>query len=352
MRTFYSFLSQPYSEDHTDGRIAAFVLRMTSEDFVEHASAPLTREALIRFLIHMKHAFPDWAFRLEQVMVFPDLSVVVRGVQDGTQKGSYMVSNASDRRVSLPFLAVHHFRDALLTDRWYTLDHLSLLSQLRVHRVYPLDYEFFVPAEMQLSRMKGPDAPANAVEICAPFSQIVAKGIDFSLRVRLVNEKAEGQRVKVVLLDQQGVLLPKYRKKVRRGFFFLNDSVAFRSVCDSMHSGFGSIYCGLALLTIMLSGPQNRHSKARWIRTLVGRKLCSGGHTGLRKLYATYVVIASFIMRSLELFAAEGNTPPPRENICYCSALCDRAEREGVLFGTVSIRDSTRPSAPLKEPPH
>lgn len=67
IRTFYTFLSQPYSEDHTDGRIAAFVLRMTSEDFVEHASSALSREALIRFLIHMKHAFPDWAYRLEQV---------------------------------------------------------------------------------------------------------------------------------------------------------------------------------------------------------------------------------------------------------------------------------------------
>lgn len=102
---------------------------------------------------------------ISQVMVFPDLSVVVRGVQDGTHKGSYMVSNATDRRVTLPFLAVHHFRDGLLTHRWYTLDHLSLLSQVRVHRVYPLDYEFFVPAELQLHRARGADAPASAVEI-------------------------------------------------------------------------------------------------------------------------------------------------------------------------------------------
>lgn len=157
----------------------------------------LTREALIRFLVHLKHAFPDWIYRLEQVMVFPDLSgmmagtlefdhlavidfssltshlyqtVVVRGVQEGTQKGSYMVSSPTDRPVSLPFLAVHRFRDAVMTNRWYTLDHLSLLSQLRVHRVYPLDYEFFVPAELSLRRMKMTDAAQ--VEICPPFSQV------------------------------------------------------------------------------------------------------------------------------------------------------------------------------------
>lgn len=54
------------------------------------------------------------------------------------------------------------------------------------------------------------------------------KGVDFPLRVRLTGEKAEGQRVKVVLLDHQGVLLPKYRKKVCTFIVISSDHLALK----------------------------------------------------------------------------------------------------------------------------
>lgn len=92
--------------------VPSFVKLVTSEDFVDHCgSADLEREVLIRFQVgtlnpslqwhvidgfasvfqeHLKTAFPDWTYRLEQVVASTD-TVAVRGTVSGIGMISFLV---------------------------------------------------------------------------------------------------------------------------------------------------------------------------------------------------------------------------------------------------------------------
>ena len=79
----------------------------------------------------LRFAFPDLHFTVEQMIVNGD-QVVTRTTMRGTHKNSFMGVDPTDKQVTVSGFDIFRIADGVVTERWGTLDGLTLMQQMEV----------------------------------------------------------------------------------------------------------------------------------------------------------------------------------------------------------------------------
>lgn len=125
-----ALIYQMYEE--TNAGNGQFFFDLLADDYVDH-NFEGGRDAFIALYDSFYTAFPDLHFEVTHVIADGDY-VVARGVQSGTQTGSFMgMIPPTNKQVSWTGTAIFRFNaDGKIVERWQDLDQLGLFTQLGV----------------------------------------------------------------------------------------------------------------------------------------------------------------------------------------------------------------------------
>ena len=120
-----------YEEFVNKGDMEAFE-DLVADDFVEHEEFPgMTpdREGVKQTFTHMRQAFPDFRFEVEE-MIAEDDKVVCRFRVHGTHRAEFMGIEPSGNRVDVPAIDIFRLEDGKIAEHWGVSDSLSMMQQL------------------------------------------------------------------------------------------------------------------------------------------------------------------------------------------------------------------------------
>ncbi len=125
-----ALIYQMYEE--TNAGNGQFFFDLLADDYVDH-NFDGGKEAFMALYQTFYEAFPDLHFDVTHVLADGDY-VVARGVQTGTQTGTFMgMIPPTDKAVSWTGTAIFRFNDeGKIVERWQDLDQLGLFTQLGV----------------------------------------------------------------------------------------------------------------------------------------------------------------------------------------------------------------------------
>jgi steroid delta-isomerase-like uncharacterized protein len=85
-------------------------------------------------LAHLRRAFPDIQYRIEQTVAVGD-TIVLRWTARGTHQGEYLSVPATNRPVSYTGITIYEVKGDRVSRVWVSADLLSLLKRLRDGRL-------------------------------------------------------------------------------------------------------------------------------------------------------------------------------------------------------------------------
>jgi predicted ester cyclase len=111
-----------------EGDMKAFY-EMLHPNVVDHGGDSQGREGVAKILDHVRSAFPDFVYTVDQVLVDGDM-LCVRLTATGTQKGDFFGYPATNKKVTWTETRVCRVVDGLTTDHWANIDSMGMLSRL------------------------------------------------------------------------------------------------------------------------------------------------------------------------------------------------------------------------------
>jgi steroid delta-isomerase-like uncharacterized protein len=104
-----------------------------ADDIVEHEELPglaPTKDGILTFFRMQLAAFPDMRMDVEDVVANGD-KVVARVRYSGTNRGDFMGTPATGRRVEAQLIDIFRFGDdGLVREHWGVMDQLTMMQQL------------------------------------------------------------------------------------------------------------------------------------------------------------------------------------------------------------------------------
>lgn len=107
---------------------------IVASDYVNHNPVPGEtpgREGLKAFVTHIRTAFPDIHFTIEDHVVEGD-KVATRWTATGTHQGEFAGIAATGKPVEVPAANMHRVSDGQIREGWLVWDSLGLMQQLGV----------------------------------------------------------------------------------------------------------------------------------------------------------------------------------------------------------------------------
>ena len=120
-----------YDEFVNEGDTEAFY-EIVAEDVVEHEEAPglsPDREGVRQFFDMMRQAFPDLRFVVEDMIAEED-RVASRIRMQGTHRGAFMGTEATNSRVDVKVIDFFRLADGKVKEHWGVSDMLSMMQQI------------------------------------------------------------------------------------------------------------------------------------------------------------------------------------------------------------------------------
>ncbi len=112
------------------------ITELTATDFFDHdihveTGMPGGPEDLREALVAIRRGFPDIDVTIEDIIAEGD-KVVVRNTWRGTHQGEFNGIPATGRRIEIGGIVIWRIENGKISERWATIDTLSLLQQLGV----------------------------------------------------------------------------------------------------------------------------------------------------------------------------------------------------------------------------
>ncbi len=87
----------------------------------------------------LRFAFPDLRFTIEEMLVNDD-KVIARTTMQGTHKNSFLGLDPTEKQVTVTGFDIYRIADGVVTERWGTLDGVTLMQQLDV--LIPMAWQY------------------------------------------------------------------------------------------------------------------------------------------------------------------------------------------------------------------
>lgn len=122
-----------FDEAVNQGNVA-LIDEVFSPIFVNHDPAFGTapdREGAREYLKQLLTAFPDLHGTIDHIIAEDDM-VVIHASAQGTHQGSLMGVAPTSKRIEMGSVTIRRMVDGKVVERWYVLDRLKLMEQLRL----------------------------------------------------------------------------------------------------------------------------------------------------------------------------------------------------------------------------
>ena len=104
-------------------------------DFVGHRQLPPEWPQGVarvkQFVTHLRSAFPDFSYTIEDMMAEDD-KVTVRMTASGTHQGIFMGIAATGKKATWPEIHICRLQDDFVVEHWIQSDQVGMLQQLGV----------------------------------------------------------------------------------------------------------------------------------------------------------------------------------------------------------------------------
>ena len=112
------------------------ILHQTWTDTPSPPEMPAGAAGAKLVLGQLRTAFPDLHLAIEDVLQDGN-KVVVRARMTGTQRGTFMGSSPTSRKLDIQVVDIHEFKDGKILRTWHTEDWMSGLRQLGILKPSP-----------------------------------------------------------------------------------------------------------------------------------------------------------------------------------------------------------------------